>query len=207
MSDARQPMDIISVIGYGYLQPIADLIEKLQEFKRDAGGTSGYAASLIVLSYLLTESLTNRIQHIEGRSSFVGPHEFARLRFPNTQYPDTLDEIFVVRSAIVHNHVWDQTVTWDSQFRLIMLSEALEDHQKRRLFDKVVDGISNKTKLLGLNLVPTSIGRSDSYVVLNKLVDFLLLLEDRSRSWVYISHQQVRYGLLDKRFVDVVHAL
>jgi hypothetical protein len=134
-------VDTISIIGYNYLQPIAALLEKMA---RPITGTSkeekvfppenGFAVSLIALGYLLMESLTNRIQYLQGISHIRGANEFARINFPNTQFPDILDELFVVRSTIVYNHGISSLI--GMHLRINVISRSLSHERSAHSFER-----------------------------------------------------------------------
>lgn len=60
-------------------------------------------------------------------------------------------------------------------------------------FEKAVDINTRKTKILGLNIFPTRICRSDVIVVLKTAFDFLASLEDKDHNYFSVSALIVKY--------------
>lgn len=113
--------DVITIVGSAYLQPIADLLDRL--LKRSVsgvgpGGTSmhenGYSAALVVLLVAVLESYTARLRFVRGGEVVAGnlstPDLLAKY-FPALPTKEELVEVFLVRNVLAHNHVWHLDVS------------------------------------------------------------------------------------------------
>lgn len=108
---------IISVLGSQYYQPIADLTERLlsKEYQPPdrvsaSFRESGYAAAIIILSAAALESLVQRDRYFrsEGRKepiSELAVGAYLRRAAKYRRY-QRVEELFVIRNAAVHNHLW-----------------------------------------------------------------------------------------------------
>src|SRR4030066_1748971 len=109
------PEGYISVIGTSYLHPITTLLDALDSHNpkgpndvQSSTFENGYSASIIVLTVLLIESAISRTQYIMGNKTPKKPIDFVRETYPTSGFPDKLEELFVTRDAIVHNHLWEE---------------------------------------------------------------------------------------------------
>jgi len=214
MVHQQQPQEYVSIIGLSYLKPITKLLEDLETFgpkgPNDVQASStenGYSASVIILTMLLVESAIARTQYIRGDKPAKKPLDFVRAAYPNSGFVDLLEELFVVRDVIAHNHVWEAQYLWDDQVGMKLVFAALESGYGDKKFKRVIDHVNRKTRQLGINLFPTRICREDARVVLKTAVKFLLFLENKNRRYFYISDQYVRYRDQSVRFVDLVASL
>jgi hypothetical protein len=211
MAQEKQPQEYVSIIGFSYLDPIVRLIEELESLGSKGPNEvqassieNGYSASVVILTVLLLESAIARTQYIQGNKPANKPLDFVCAIYPNSGFVDALEELFVVRDVIAHNHVWEAQYLWDDQVGLRLVSAALESGYGDKKFRRVIDQTNRKTRYLGINLFPTRICREDARVVLRTVVEFLLFLENEDRRYVYISNQYVKQGENLVRFVDLV---
>jgi hypothetical protein len=81
---------------------------------------------------------------------------------PDPGQQQTLVELIVVRNVIAHNHIWKFTVDFDADWEQVALeaSEHLHGDETRR-YAAAVDARGDRTKSLGLHLIPTAIRRTD----------------------------------------------
>jgi len=115
-----------------------------------------------------------------------------------------LEELFVVRDAIAHNHVWEAQYVWDDQAGMRLISAALEEGYGDTKFKRVSDMARRKTHRLSINLFPTRICYEDAKIVLKTATEFLLFLENEDRRYVDISSQYVKLGECLEPFVDLL---
>lgn len=210
----QEPQEYVSIIGFNYLRPIASLLEPLESL--DSKGPNevqasvvenGYSAAIIILTVLLVESAVARTQYIRGETPLKRPLDFVRAIYPNSGFEDKIEELFVVRDAIAHNHVWEAKFSWDEKVGMKLISAALEEGYGDRKFRRVLDQAKRKTRQLGINLFPTRICREDARIVLKNAVEFLMFLENQDRRYVYISPQYVKFRGNLIPFVELVAGL
>src|SRR6266705_1287918 len=105
----------VSVLFANLLQPIVDLFD-LMEQKEPKGpnevqaskAENGYAASIIVLTALVIESVCNRVRYVRGDTAReTSVHTLRQLKAE--ALADDVEELFVLRDVIAHNHVWEAT--------------------------------------------------------------------------------------------------
>ncbi len=165
---------------------------------------NGYSAAIIVLTVLLVESAIARTQFLLRGNGPKKPLDFVRSTYGGTCFVDKLEELFVVRDVIAHNHVWEAQFIWDDQVGMKLISAALKEGYGDKKYAKVLDATTRKTRRLGINLFPTRICREDARTVLKNAVEFLKFLEGLDRRYVYLSPQCVKFRGKRIPFVDVV---
>lgn len=163
--------DIITVVGSSYLQPIADLVDKvaLAASRRPpeskvSHSENGYAAACVVLLVALLESFTARVR-FKRSSEITGtpsvPDILVAL-FPNLPTRNVLHEIFLIRNVVVHNHLWHLDVSDEAvpEPQTIAIPKEL-GFSVNKNYDTLVDVATRQTINLRLNAVPTWVGISD----------------------------------------------
>ncbi|MFH1312083.1 MAG: hypothetical protein ABIJ00_02545 [Candidatus Eisenbacteria bacterium] len=206
--------EYVSVIGTSFLYPLSTLLESLESSR--ARGPSevqasplenGYSAAVIVLTVLMVESAIARTQFIQGTNPPKRPIAFIRASRPLSNLADVVEELFVVRDVVAHNHIWDARIAYAPDGSMKLVSATRDPAYGDAKFARVIDPSSRKTKKLGINLFPTRIGREDAIIVLKNAKDFLLLLEAQDRRYFYLSPQPVEFKGVAVRFVDLVDGL
>lgn len=199
---SNTPEEYVSVLALSYLHPISSLLEALESLDlkgpnevQASSLENGYAVSIIILAVLLLESAILRTQYIRGERPSKKPVvDFVRSAYPVTGLADDLEELFVVRDVIAHNHLWETQFVWDEQAGMKLVSTKLREGSGDKKFNKVLNPKERKTRQLGVNLFPTRICRADAAIVLKKVMEFLLFLEGKDRRYIYISPQPVKIG-------------
>lgn len=164
--------DVITIIGTAYLQPIADLLEKLLKKPISGvgpGGTSGhengYSAAVIVLLVAVLESYTSRVRFLrrnESTAGSLGTPELLATYFPSLPTRSELVEVCLVRNVLAHNHVWHLDVSDYEQAGAPTLATPRElGFQTNKHYESVVDVPTRKTRTLGLSVNPACVDRSD----------------------------------------------
>jgi hypothetical protein len=213
-------MGYVSVIGDSWLHPIVKLVETLESFNPKGPNEvqastfeNGYSAAIVTLTVFLVESILNRTRYVMGVAPPSGGRQtalnFFRTQFPTSSLVDNLEELFVVRDMIAHNHLWEAQIEWGDE-GLKFASEPM--HPGRPLygdpkFDKVFDKDTRKTCLLGINLFPTKICREDAITVLKCAYEILWFLETIDRNYCYLSIQPVEFSGQIMTFSDFVTQL
>jgi hypothetical protein len=164
--------DVITVVGSAYLQPIADLLDRL--LKRPISGIgpggaseheNGYSAALVVLLVAVLESYTARLRFVrraEGIAGNLGTPELLAKYFPSLPTRDELVEVFLVRNVLAHNHIWHLDVSYFAAVGAPTLATPKElGFQTSKHYEQVVNVAARKTHKLSLNVSPTWVDRSD----------------------------------------------
>jgi hypothetical protein len=204
----------LSIIGMSYLHPITSLLEILEDSNprgpnevQASPYENGYSAAIIVLTVLLLESVLSRTQYMRGDKPPKKPLDFIRTVYPTSGFADTIEELFVVRDVIVHNHVWEAQFRWDETVGMKFISAQLAGGYGDAKHKKVLEPSNRLTRLLGINLFPTRICRDDAVIVLKSAVELLLFLESEDRNFCYISPQPVKYKASIIQFSDLIRSL
>jgi hypothetical protein len=164
--------DVISVVGSAYLQPIADLLEKLLTLPISGAGPggvsaheNGYSAALVVLLAAVLESYAARLRFVRRSEEIPGnlaTPELLVAYFPTLPTADDLVEVFLVRNVVAHNHIWHLDVSDFAAAGAPTLATPKElGFKTNKHYDPVVDVHARKTRGQRLNVIPTLVDRSD----------------------------------------------
>lgn len=189
----------VSVLFANLLQPIVDLFD-LMEQKEPKGpnevqaskAETGYAASIAVLTVLVIESVCNRVRYVRGAPESTAVQTLKKLPAPDTLpheeaedwcarrdgLADDVEELFVLRDVIAHNHLWDAIVAEDAAKGLTLVSAIKRPGYGDGKFDRTVDLPTRQTRRLHLDVFPNRIHRQTAVVALHKCVEVLRFLED-----------------------------
>ena len=118
---------------------------------------------------------------------------FIKQEFQSDLYKK-VEEIFVIRDIIAHNHVWEANVYWDENGKLRLVDAQRVKGYGDKKFDKVVDSNNRKTKILGLNVFPNRISRADALTVLKTAYEFLSEMERKDHNYFSVSALIVKYN-------------
>lgn len=183
--------DVITVVGAAYLQPIADLLEKLLKrplSKIGPGGTSdhenGYSASLVVLLVAVLESYTARLRFVRSGEPIAGnlsiPDLLAKY-LPTLPTKMELVEVFLVRNVLSHNHIWHLDVSNFHAAGSPTLATPMElGFQTNKQYGQVVDVPARKTCTLRLNVNPAVVDRTDVRKVFETVWRTLKFMNDQN---------------------------
>jgi hypothetical protein len=183
----------VSVLFVHLLQPIFDLFELLERFdpkgpnEVQAGMVeNGYAVSVVVLSALVIESAINRTRYVRNEPRRESAVDTLK-RLGASELADDIEEVFVLRDIIAHNHIWAAAIRWDNTSGMTLDSaEKLAAYGDQK-FDRVVDPKTRATRRLNLDAFPNRIHRATAVTVLKKTVEALKYLEGLDRQYVYLS--------------------
>ena len=174
-----QFMSTTSVISIGgSVYPIADFVFQLTRCKRDPSYQSqplssetDYSTVIILLLVLLAESYLARVRHFDKTTS-ANTKKWATTYLASLKgckrLANRFCEIYLLRNAIVHNHVFEYEKVWslngDYRERKFKIDTSWQGESDQRIYSKYVKlrkYAEPKTKLLGLRVVPAKIGRED----------------------------------------------
>jgi hypothetical protein len=147
---------------------------------------NGHALAVVVLSVLILESAINRVRHLTERAGNESERErkvnsvdyFSRL-VSRRRLSDQVEELFALRDAIAHNHMYRGDFIADeagSTLRLVT-SWKLAPWSGDPRYRRVTNTDHYRTHLLRLNMVPTKVWRRDAYLALWTMFAALKRLE------------------------------
>jgi len=196
---STQEHDYVSAVFVHLLQPIADLCDRMLALrcgKPNEVQTSvlenGYAVSIVALTAFLLEGACGRTRYVSGKkqSSAVGT-----VRALGAEaLANKIEEIFVVRDAIAHAHLWTAKISWtENDLRFAQLPQRLPGYGDKK-FERLVDRNLRTTRQLKLDVFPTRIHRSTAMTALKQAAEALEFLESKDRRFVYLTPQHVQFG-------------
>lgn len=199
-------VDYVSAVFVHLLQPIADLSDQMLRLRSEEPNEvqtspheNGYAISIVALTAFLLEGACGRARYVSGsddnRRSVAGTFR----DFDRNDLADRVEEIFVVRDAIAHAHLWAGKIAWtENNLKFAEKAMLLPGYGDEK-FKRIVDLNSRTTRGLKLDVFPTRIHRRTAIVVLKESAKALKFLESKGRNFVYLTPQQV---LVERKFVS-----
>ena len=215
MNTKKRGEKFISCLASNYKQPIAFLVERLLTFDfpespdgKPRESEVDYAATLVVLLVLQFEAWLSRARHFDGRVVVIESNKkkYALSWMESLNDPSLkpiiarLEEIYFLRDAIVHNHIWTYEQTWSqgkadySNFDI-----DLRWQSRPKKFSNIVKGklpLSTfpRTNLLNLMVVPGFIGRKEVASIFKTVKDALKLLDELGHLKIVPKVPYVRFG-------------
>ncbi len=192
-----QEYDFVSAVFQRLVQPIADLCDQMLRLRSEEPNEvqtsfreNGYAISIIALTAFLLEGACGRVRYVSRDKPRSAPATFRHLG--GSDLADKVEEIFVVRDAIAHAHLWAGKIAWtenDLTFAQQPVQLASYGDDK---FKRIVDLNSRTTRLLKLDVLPTRIHRRTAIVVIKEAAQALNFLELKDRNFVHLTPQHVQ---------------
>ena len=184
--------DIITVVGSSYYEPIGGLVHKLLARERLGATTvkrgyreNGYSCAVVLLLVVAFESYITRVSYLQRQVLAGGipktkktsvPDYLAQLR-KSFSLRKSLTEVFVLRDVLAHNHLWTLTIS-NHQSKHLILRLAVKDAEFGDYkYSVSVNPRTRRTSVLGLNVVPTSVGLREVAKVFDILWRALQFLE------------------------------
>ena len=193
---------IVSVIGSKYFQPIADLLGaflKRRPPQSDPVSASyyegAYVVSILLLLVAAVESIAARDRYFNNKAparNHPAVPEYMKEMYRYRGYA-RLSELYVVRDAIFHNHVWVlDFLEYESGKRKLLAANRVSwsgnDRLTRRLNTR-----TRRTKLLRLNAIPSRMDRKDLMKAFDVTISTLRFLEKRGANPVGILRSTVAF--------------
>ncbi len=198
---ATQEHDYVSAVFVHLLQPIADLCDQMLRLTsgepnevQTSPRENGYAISIIALAAFLLEGACNRARHVSGWNQKQCSPTVTLRNFGVNDLADRVEEIFVVRDAIAHAHLWTAKISWtENDLKFAQQPVRVPGYGDNK-FERIVDPDSRTTRQLKLHVFPTRIDRGTAIVVLKECAEALQFLESKDRRFVYLTPHGVRCG-------------
>src|SRR4029453_846874 len=155
---------------------------------------NGYAISIIALSAFLLEGACGRARFVSGKGRKRCSAADTLRQFGGNDLADKVEEIYVVRDAIAHAHLWKAKIFWtENDLRFAEPPMRLPSYGDKK-FHRIVDVNSRTTSQSKLDVFPTRIHRATAVVALKECAEALGFLESKDRRFVYLTPQTVRVG-------------
>jgi hypothetical protein len=216
MKTKKRGEEFISCLGSNYNQPIADLVGhlltvQLPDFPDDppCNPEVDYAVSLVVLLVLSFEAWMSRARYIFDEKLLTRAlikkdknviHWLESLNEPKLlPIVERWSEIYFLRDAIVHNHIWTYTQIWidgRAHYSDFNIDSKWQTDSK---FKNIVKGILPlssfpRSKKLNLIVVPSFVGRREVATVFKTVKDTLKILEELGYIKIVPKIHHVRFG-------------
>ena len=206
-------MDYVSVLGLRLIEPLIDLVETLESLRPQGEENevqcgrdeNGYSCSVIVLSALILESALNRTRYLRRDATDTHVAEYLRVICANPNLIQDVNEVFAIRDAIVHNHIWKAKID-PVAMKFISPPKLIPGYGRKRFRD-VLDRKTRLSRKLKLNLFPPKICRRDAYVALKAMGRALEALEEIDSNYFPIRFEYVSFRHKPVRLPEVLNAL
>jgi len=140
----------------------------------------------------------NRARYIKG-----GGHkralDFFKTQFDRKDATDDLEEAYVLRDAIIHNHTWKVIVPNSGNLNDPRIKYILLPGYGDKKFQKVINWNTLKTKRLSLNVVTTIVNRKDVLVVLDVVWRVCVILQSEDSR--YFPLEDYPYKWSDSKYL------
>ncbi|MDO9319855.1 MAG: hypothetical protein Q7V56_16900 [Gammaproteobacteria bacterium] len=171
---------------------------------------NGYSAALVVLLIAVLESYTSRVR-IMRKSEISGdtntPALLSKL-FPALPTKDELVEVCLVRNVVAHNHVWHLDVSDFHNAGAPTIANPRElGFKPNQNYDVVVDVATRTTRLLRLNISPTSVDRTDVWKVFDVTWRTLKYMNAQNFSDTPLGGSTVAFRGKRREFADLLQEL
>ncbi len=214
MKTKKRGEQYISCLASNYKQPIAVLVERLLKVKlpdspdgKPLESEVDYSIILVVLLVLQFEAWVSRARHFDGRTHVSDTDKKQAISWMKSLSDPKLkpiiarlEEIYFLRDAIVHNHIWTYTQSWVqgnahySNFSLDLTWQSAPYKIKRFVRGEQPLSSFPRTKLLNLMVVPGFIGRKEVASVFKTAKDSLKLLDELGYLRIVPKVSYVRFG-------------
>jgi hypothetical protein len=214
---ARTVDSLVTIMGSSYFQPIADLLDRWLSRPsnkptavKSSSYEHGYAASVILLLVAMFESYVVRVRHVQQSSVPTKVRTAIDVLlhlYPQIRHIKALTDVYVVRDAIFHNHLWEIEYSWGGSRPMILRGAVKHPAFGDKKYAARVNPTTRRTKALGIAVVPTRVDRRDAKKVFETVWKTLLFLEAKDRNQCYVSHIYIRFRGKSILFGDLIRCL
>ena len=198
-----KPEDILSVIGSQLFQPLADLIGHMvaRPYQKSDQVSSnyyegGYATSIILALTVAVESMVARDRYFNscarGYEGLPVPEYMRKVH--HYRYYVRLSELFVLRDAIVHNHVWKLCYVLRPQGGRRLVSALRVSWSGNQRLKERLNPKDLRTKLLRANVIPMRMDRKDVLKAFDVAHGVFTFLSKRGAKSVRITEEVIGFG-------------
>jgi hypothetical protein len=202
---SKDQSNLVTIIGEGYLQPIADLMEKWLARppppapNRIQSGfyENGYAAAVVLLLVAMFESYVSRLRYLQDAKGKAIPTnmrnatEVVHHVFPHLRHKKALGDVYVLRDVLIHNHLWEVHYQYGGSHPMVLKRATRSLASGDKKYASRVSSVTHRTKALRLSALPTRVNRTDVRKVFDTI--WKTLLEFERANLFAISNQHVRF--------------
>lgn len=211
MNESRA--DYISVVAGAFVEPVVTLLDRL--FATPHPGTTdvqtgarenGYSISSCLLLVVMLESFIVRAKMITRRTAARQKRQaldFFRAAYPQCPLLVDVEELFVLRDVIAHNHIWHIQFATSRGRWMRLLHRAVDAGSGDKKWRATVDVALGVTRRLKLKVQPTMIDRYDAAVVLYTVLATLAFIDEQEGGRLGIDG--LRGDFLGEADVDLWH--
>ena len=179
-------LNFISFIAPWYAQPIADLFSKIFDYEDSSKYIQGnpyeaaYSCSIILLLVAMLEGIAVRAASLTkelGSNGKFNSLKYLERKCNKIFFKKELKEIFVVRDAIAHSHLWVTQVSTNPESWMKILKKELYSGFGDDKHKHVFDDASCRTKALQIELVPTKMTKQEALKVFDIVIKSVKCLD------------------------------
>lgn len=213
MKTKKRGEKYISCLASNFKQPIANLIERLlkiqmPDFRDDPPRSTevDYATTLVLLLVLSFEAWISRARFFDSRTPTTKDGWKHPVRWMETlgdahlqPIIARLDEVYFLRDAIAHDHIWTYRQRWVqgralySDFDLDVTWQSSLNKVERFVRGKPPLPSFPRSKKLDLTIAPTFVSRRDVVIVFKTVKDALKILDERNHLKIVPKVPYVRF--------------
>ena len=205
MNDRIHNEKLITPIGTSFVECIiphlmaeAFSVYKKRDFRKTYFQVSpwenSHAAAAIVLTAAAIEAYRNRIYYLKKeKTSKNVPRNIGNifvkklLDFPSQKFESILEEVFVIRDAVMHSHIWELDVAFSHEnWDMVRYTKQKLDEYGDKKFKRSVNMETGETNLIGFNAQPLKIGFEDLLKVL-LIFDLFVGIAEKAFGRGYVS--------------------
>jgi hypothetical protein len=130
--------------------------------------------------------------------------QYIKYVFRDFRFSKAVAEVFVLRDALFHNHLWVIQSSWRPTK---LHSATLVSYREDSKYRTAVNVGTRRTRTLRLHIVPTRVDRRDALKVIDTVWKALLFIEAKDRRYCYVSDHNVPFQGRMQSFTSVRNAL
>lgn len=193
------PQEIFSIIGMNYLLPISKCLEMIMKEKRippidlETIYDNGYSVGVVVLTVLMIESFIRKACLILNHDPDKKVLEYFKNEFSDYSRRECIEEVFVLRDVIAHNHLWSMNPSWNLNGIMTIHDVdliSLGDKKYRR----VKDPNTSRSNKLKMRLRPTNVCFEEAFIVLHEANYFFEYLEKKDKKIMLMDSMIIQYN-------------
>lgn len=144
----------------------------------------------------MLESYISRLRFVQGAnipSDITKPLDVVKSVYPKLRHMKALTDVYVLRDALIHNHLWEIEYEWGGSPPMVLKSAAKHAAYGDCKYKARVNEQTRRTRALKLNVVPSRVDRRDVLKVFDTVWKTLLRFEATDRFQCHVSHEEVRF--------------
>ena len=204
--------EYISVRADSFIEPLVSLIEKATSYNLVGANEvqaspieNGYSCSIILLAVVMLEGLCTTMWYRYEKENVkkFKANSFIKNKLKDID-PRTIDELFIIRDIIAHNHLWEGEIETKDRTLIHSKKPSIDTNNfGDRKYKENVDLNLMKTKKLGLNIFTTRIYWNDVKIVLKTIITVIEKLEKKFNHVSLASSDYIFFNGKEMKFTDL----